>query len=156
MKDEIIMTGKELENKDEKVFGIIYAIRNKVNDEYYVGKTVKTFYKRYCIKDKKNPIENLSKNTHNKYLKRAINKYGFENFEVIPVLDKAYSKEQLDELEKYYIALYRTEKYGGVYNITTGGDDGYTIINNFVTKLKNIRKVFVFLMNIAENLHLNN
>ena len=138
MKDEIIMTGKELENKDEKVFGIIYAIRNKVNDKYYVGKTVKTFYKRYCIKDKKNPIEDLSKNTHNKYLKRAINKYGFENFEVIPVLDKAYSKEQLDELEKYYIALYRTEKYGGVYNITTGGDDGYTIINNFVTKLKNI------------------
>ena len=57
MKDEIIMTGKELENKDEKVFGIIYAIRNKVNDKYYVGKTVKTFYKRYCIKDKKNPIE---------------------------------------------------------------------------------------------------
>ena len=138
MKDEIIMTGKELENKDEKVFGIIYAIRNKVNDKYYVGKTVKTFYKRYCIKDKKNPIEDLSKNTHNKYLKRAINKYGFENFEVIPVLDKAYSKEQLDELEKYYIALYRTEKYGGVYNITTGGDDGYTIINSFVTKLKNI------------------
>ena len=138
MKDEIIMTGKELENKDEKVFGIIYAIRNKVNDKYYVGKTVKTFYKRYCIKDKKNPIEDLSKNTHNKYLKRAINKYGFENFEVIPVLDKAYSKEQLDELEKYYIALYRTEKYGGVYNITTGGDDGYTFINSFVTKLKNI------------------
>ena len=138
MKDEIIMTGKELENKDEKVFGIIYAIRNKVNDKYYVGKTVKTFYKRYCIKDKENPIEDLSKNTHNKYLKNAINKYGFENFEVIPVLDKAYSKEQLDELEKYYIALYRTEKYGGVYNITTGGDDGYTFINSFVTKLKNI------------------
>ena len=138
MKDEIIMTGKELENKDEKVFGIIYAIRNKVNDKYYVGKTVKTFYKRYCIKDKENPIEDLSKNTHNKYLKNAINKYGFENFEVIPVLDKAYSKEQLDELEKYYIALYRTEKYGGTYNITTGGDDGYTFINSFVTKLKNI------------------
>lgn len=34
MENEKSIIEKELENKKEKVFGIIYAIRNKVNNKY--------------------------------------------------------------------------------------------------------------------------
>lgn len=53
---------------------------------------------------------------------RAIQKYGFENF-IYEVLEEV-EQEELDEKEKYYIALYNSLVPNG-YNILTGGHDGY-------------------------------
>ena len=43
---------KELNNDRKEVCGIIYAIRNKVNDKYYIGQTVNdNIYIRYKKKE---------------------------------------------------------------------------------------------------------
>lgn len=59
-------------------------------------------------------------------LKKAIKKYGKQNFEN-EVLFEACTIEELNEQEKHYIKQYK-EKYGSVcYNIASGGDGGDTI-----------------------------
>ena len=92
------------------MYGIIYLIRNKINNKMYVGQTIYSFDIRYN--------GNLRKNTHNKDLKEDIEKYGIDNFEITKEFDKADSKEELDSLEQLYIKTYNLldDKYG--YNKT--------------------------------------
>lgn len=99
-----------------KPYGIIYTVRNKVNNKLYIGQTIFTFKTRY-----KN---DLYKNTKNEYLRRAIKKYEINNFVIDENFDVAYSKEELDKLECMYINMYKTtdRKYG--YNIMGGGHNG--------------------------------
>lgn len=100
----------------KEVFGTIYVIINTVNQKKYVGQTTRTFKERYG--------NNVASRTHNKHLKNAIKKYGEENFKVIENYHYAYSKEELDYLEKFYIELWvsHNPKYG--YNKTLGGEGG--------------------------------
>lgn len=111
--------GKILNNKNKKctsttnehkIYGIIYKIRNKINNKIYIGQTKHSFKERY-----KN---NLRKNTHNIELKNDIEKYGIDNFEIDEFFDIAYSKEELDKLEQLYIKSYNLldSRYG--YNKT--------------------------------------
>lgn len=97
-------------------YGIIYLIRNKINNKVYIGQTIKSFNKRYA--------HNLYAKTHNSHLKYSIDKYGIDNFEIIEELDVAYSKEDLDMLEDMYINKYKStdSKYG--YNKKSGGANG--------------------------------
>ena len=97
-------------------YGIIYKIRNIVNNKIYIGQTVFTFKQRYR--------HDLLKNTHNQHLKNSIKKYGIENFEVDEEFDIAYSKEELDKLEKMYIDIYETMKNKYGYNKREGGSRG--------------------------------
>lgn len=101
-----------------KIYGIIYIIRNKVNNKLYIGQTTEKggFDRRYR--------HDLFKNTHNEHLKSSIQKYGIENFEVDEEFDIAYSQEELDKLEYMYIEIYqcRNRKYG--YNNRYGGHNG--------------------------------
>ena len=55
----------------------------------------------------------------------AIRKYGKENFYYGLVEECFGSKEELNELEKKYISLYKTLEEG--YNLESGGTNGYTI-----------------------------
>ena len=89
-------------------YGVIYVIRNKVNNKLYIGQTVNNFHRRYG--------SNLFKNTHNQHLKNSIQKYGIENFEIDEEFDIAYSKEELDKLECLYIDIYDSIKEFFVYN----------------------------------------
>ena len=73
-------------------YGIIYKITNKIDGKIYIGQTIFSFDERY-----KGDIE---KNTHNDYLRRAIQKYGIENFEVEKEYAFAETKEDLDAMEK--------------------------------------------------------
>ena len=97
-------------------YGIIYKIRNKINNKIYIGQTIRKFKKRYSGE--------LEKRTHNEHLKRSIQKYGIENFEIDEEFDIAYSKEELDKLEDMYIKIYNCcdENYG--YNNKFGGANG--------------------------------
>lgn len=100
-----------------KKYGIIYLIINKINNKIYIGQTTnkRGFDGRYNRSGV--PIEKVYKiHLYNK-------KYGFDAFEIDKEFDIAYSKEELDKLEKNYIAFYKTTnpKYG--YNNREGGNN---------------------------------
>ena len=99
------------QNKENKErYGIIYKITNTVNGKVYIGQTIKSFNGRYRFSGE--GIERVYRHhkyhkEHNKHynthLLRSIEKYGFEAFDVIEEFDAAYSKEELNDLEKKYI-----------------------------------------------------
>ncbi|CUP74269.1 NUMOD3 domain-containing DNA-binding protein [Clostridium baratii] len=98
-------------------YGVIYLIRNNINNKIYIGQTAVKggFDRRYC--------HDLEKNTHNIHLKRSIEKYGIEAFYIDKEFDIAYSQEELDKLESMYISIYNAtdSRYG--YNIRSGGSN---------------------------------
>jgi len=95
-----------------KIYGIIYRITNKINNKVYIGQTVYDFDKRYC--------NNLVRCTHNNHLKSSIIKYGIDNFKIDKEIDKAFSKEELNDKEIYWIKFYNCMKPNG-YNLCEGG-----------------------------------
>lgn len=98
----------------DNYYNCIYMYINKVNGKRYVGKTI-DFNRRYK--------EHLEDNKS--LLERAINKYGIENFDIIILCKDIKDKEELNELEKYYIQYYNTlanDGYG--YNLAIGGNGG--------------------------------
>ena len=94
---------------------IIYKITNKLNGKVYIGQTRTPLNQRinkHFSKAKCN--DNLTG------IDAAIKKYGRENFE-IEQIDEC-SVEQLDDLERFYIAKYNSYETG--YNLTKGRQDG--------------------------------
>ena len=111
-----------------EVYGIIYDIRNKINNKHYIGQTARDFKKRYFYNGDSDieRIYNLNKAVkergngyYNPHLVSSIEKYGFENFEVNKTLDVAFSKEELDIKEKVWIGIFDSFKKG--YNRNIGG-----------------------------------
>lgn len=99
------------------VTGYIYKVTNMVNGKVYIGQTiqsVKDRWYRHCQK------KCLSDEERNMQIKRAIFKYGKENFKV-ETLEEC-SQSQLDERERYYISYFNSHKEG--YNSTDGGQSG--------------------------------
>ena len=109
-----------------KKYGIIYLIRNKINNKLYIGQTINGFKGRY-----KNG--NICGYSHNEHLINSIKKYGMENFKITEEFDIAYSKEELDKLEKMYIKAYDTTNPNLGYNKQSGGHNG---THSIETKLK--------------------
>ena len=95
----------------------VYKIINKTNGKLYIGKTVKTLKHRWD----KHIL--MAKRKTNRCLYDAMNKYGYENFEIIKI-GEAKDPKKLNELEIFYIDKHKTldRKYG--YNMTAGGDGG--------------------------------
>lgn len=98
------------------IYGYIYLVRNKTNNKIYIGQTINGFDKRYS--------NNIAINTSNKHLKRSIEKYGIDNFEIDKEFDVAYSKEELDNLEDMYIKIYNATDENFGYNKRFGGANG--------------------------------
>ena len=116
---------------NRKKYGCIYIICNNITGKLYIGQTTQGFDKRYNRNG--NGIErvynllNDRKNCgihYNKHLLNSIKKYGFEAFYIEKEYKVAYSKEELDFWEKYYIKMFNTTnpKYG--YNNESGGSHG--------------------------------
>ena len=117
--------------QQKEIYGIIYMIRNRINNKLYIGQTteekgfcgryhfsgtgVERVY-RYNINNKKYGV------SYNKHLIHSIEKYGFDAFEVDEEFDVAYSKEELDKLEDMYIKIYDCIANG--YNNKEGGSNG--------------------------------
>ena len=55
------------------------------------------------------------------YMKKAIEKYGWENIEHL-LLEDNLTKEEAEEKEKYYIQLYDTRNQEKGYNLAIGGN----------------------------------
>ena len=75
---------------------IIYRITNNLNGMIYIGQTRKTVAERV-----KQHIYRQSK------IGKAMTKYGTENFS-IDVIDHADTQEELDSLERFWIAFYNS------------------------------------------------
>lgn len=112
-------------------YGIVYKIRNKINDKVYIGLSAQErgFDDRYCAKGE--GIERVynyytyqEKNNQfvNVHLLNSIKKYGRDNFEVAKEIDVAYSKKELLDKEKYWIKHYDCTNIDKGYNRTEGGD----------------------------------
>ena len=91
---------------------IIYKITNKINQMSYIGQTVRSLDQRIH--------EHLgsSKRGDGFYLHNAIQKYGWENFEV-SILAETDDKDALDMLERFYIQKFNSDVNG--YNLAPGG-----------------------------------
>jgi group I intron endonuclease len=93
--------------------GIIYLIKNKINNKIYIGQTIRTFEKRWK--------EHCSGNENYSAISKAIKKYGIQNFETEILFE--CDNNELDEYEKISIEEYNSLCPNG-YNIQTGGSLG--------------------------------
>lgn len=92
------------------MIGYIYKTTNKINQKIYIGKHQSSEYDDKYFGS-------------GKILRRAIEKYGIENF-INEIIDIADTDEELNEKEKHYIKLYK-DLYGkNCYNLASGGDGG--------------------------------
>jgi group I intron endonuclease len=97
---------------------VVYLLYNRVNGKVYIGKSEVSAEKRwrehlcYARKGSKDPIH------------CAIRKYGPEAFEQILLSSHAESKEQLDDMERFFIAKFQSypPSLGFGYNCTAGGE----------------------------------
>lgn len=93
------------------MFGYIYMTENLVNGKKYIGqkKSTKFLNERYL--------------GSGALLAKAIEKYGKENFKV-SLICECESKEELNEMEIYYIKLYDAQNNPNFYNLAPGGESG--------------------------------
>lgn len=92
------------------MLGYIYKTTNLKNNKIYIGKhNAETFDEKYF--------------GSGKMIKRAIAKYGLENF-TCEILDVYASNNECIFLEKWYIEMYKSYDNSVGYNITPGGEWG--------------------------------
>ncbi len=99
----------------------IYKYQNKINNRCYIGQSIDVQRRQYSHKSS---AFNEKANDYNSQFHQAVRKYGWDNFdfEVIAELKpEEYTKETLDQLEKFFIKYY--ESYTNGYNATPGGDE---------------------------------
>lgn len=88
----------------------VYMHINKINNKKYIGITSQEVNQRW---------RNGRGYVHGVFVK-AIDKYGWENFEHI-ILADGLSEEKAIELEKYYIKKFKTHSNQFGYNVSHGG-----------------------------------
>lgn len=101
--------------KDKEYYGFVYITINHLNNKKYIGK------KKY---DKDGKWKKYLGSGI--WLKRAINKYGEENFSK-EIIENCYSEKELNIREQYWIKYYNAVNSDSFYNIASGGDGGNTI-----------------------------
>lgn len=102
---------------------VIYITENLINGKKYIGKDTKN--KPYYLGS-------------GKLLKKAINKYGIDNFKKT-IIETCENREQLSEREKYWINFFNAVSDDNFYNIVDGGEGGDTFSSLEINqKKKNI------------------
>jgi group I intron endonuclease len=98
----------------------IYKITNKTTGKIYVG------FSKDAIKRFKRHLQ-LAENGVNRRLYDSIRKHGRDSFE-LEIITKCDTKAEAIQLEKFWIIELNTLMPNG-YNMTSGGDGGYTLGN---------------------------
>ena len=106
--------------------GLIYSITCKVNGKRYVGQTTKNVAERW-----RGHLQESRTQSH-RPLYRAINKYGAGMFSV-RVLEDNIEIDNLSARETYWIEQF--DSYNSGYNLTTGGEQSYTIREDVKEKI---------------------
>lgn len=104
---------------------IIYKVTNKVNGKIYIGQTVRT------LEQRKWQHLDAAKHGCKTHFYNAIRKYGEDNF-VFEVIDEASSIQELNALERYYIAKFNCIKEG--YNMVDGGNNNVMFLDKVKQK----------------------
>ena len=110
----------------------LYVHINKANGKRYYGITSQKANQRW---------QNGRGYQYNEYFTRAIEKYGWDNFEHIVLFDNL-TKDEANLLEQMYIALYDTTNPNKGYNMTLGGEGalGWKPNDTWREKQSNINK----------------
>lgn len=95
-----------MENLSNLNFSGIYQILNLVNGKRYIGQAQNIQTRIHEHKRKRNKG----------YLYKAVNKYGWQNFE-ISVLEKVDDISKLDEREQFWLDLFQTYVVSNGYNV---------------------------------------
>lgn len=95
-----------------KVFGV-YTIKNLLNGKQYIGSTAKSFSIRW-----KQWKYDLKRQTANRYLQNAWNKYGEENFE-FSIVEIVEDKNKVLEREQHWLDVIGLNN---LYNISPRAD----------------------------------
>lgn len=103
------------QNGTPGVYGVIYLVEHLDSGKVYIGLTTTPLSVRW--RQHVNPGSNC------RLLGYAIKKYGADAFSVTE-LDIAETKDQLDALEVFYIALFGSQKRARGYNLAPGGESG--------------------------------
>jgi group I intron endonuclease len=93
---------------NNRIYGYIYKTTNLINNKIYIGQKRGNFNNNYL--------------GSGRCLKSAVRKYGKNKFKLEMVIE-SYSKREIDDLERKFIAEYRKQKgKKGLYNIADGGN----------------------------------
>lgn len=93
----------------------IYKITNRINGKIYVGQTkrgIERRWKEHCCPSDNSPL-----------LRRAIQKYGKQNF-TVEQIDCAVDTNEANYKEQYWIAFYDSANKEKGYNLSLGGEIG--------------------------------
>lgn len=104
------------------MYGYIYLTTNLINNKKYIGQH-------------KSEIFDPNYRGSGKRIKKAIQKYGIDNFSTVPI-EKCVDKMDLDNKEKYYISLYNAVTDKNYYNIALGGSGAQVLFQTDETKRK--------------------
>jgi len=104
-------------------YGIIYCATNTINNNKYIGQTIRGL----DIRKKEHDAQAKSGSKY--FLHLAISKYGFDKMDW-SIIDLANDRKELDEKEIYWINYYNTYKDG--YNMTLGGQGFNKDVNNII------------------------
>lgn len=102
------------EVKTEERKYCVYMHTNKINNKVYIGQTCQQ------PPEKRWGLSGWGYKT-NKYFWKAIQKYGFDNFEHIIFADEL-TKEEANKMEMMLIRFYETRDPNKGYNLTDGGE----------------------------------
>jgi len=97
--------------RNDEIIGVIYKIKNKINNKLYIGQTIRSINEK--ILEYKNGLGN-------DYINNAFNKYGWDNFE-FTIIDTAKTIQELNNKEIKYISDYKSNQKEFGYNIEGGG-----------------------------------
>jgi group I intron endonuclease len=93
----------------------IYKIENNVNSKLYIGQTINSTNKRF-----RKHLSQINSQNQCSALYSAIRKYGKENFIITEIISGDFTKDELNNLEIFFIKHYKTLSPNG-YNLQTGG-----------------------------------
>lgn len=116
------------------MYGIIYIAVNVLEGKRYIGQTTKTLKSR--IKGHYDTINNGT------YFHRALLKHGNLAFAWYIIDSSATDQYSLNELEKLYIAVWKSLSTQSGYNMTPGGDTSWEF-----GRLASIKQVSLFDIN---------
>lgn len=129
------------------MYGYIYKTTNLINGKIYIGKKVSNIFL---------DVNYLGSG---KYIRRAINKYGTENF-LVEMLETCDSNSNLNKAEKFWIKHFRETYSNNMYNIADGGEGGniYSTLSaddkiNAVNKMLKTRGKRVYITDGINNKH---
>ncbi|MMZ42262.1 GIY-YIG catalytic domain protein [compost metagenome] len=126
---------KELIKESYNYFGVIYILKNRINNKIYVGQT--TNLKRRI---KEYRVSRIYKKSMQYALMEDIVKYGYDQFD-IDILDNGDTVSELHEKEIYWIDKLNATDVSIGYNKKSGGKGGI-MTDDSKTKMSETSSLF--------------